>query len=76
MGGTGSYYNSNSKDGQSRSNQETSLYIYSSDSDSVVAECVYTSKSAVMIAVSNITTSAVVAADLYIYTYIQLQLPQ
>ena len=43
------------------------MYIYSSDSDSVVAECIYTSKTAAMIAVSDITTSAVVAADLYIY---------
>ena len=52
------------------------MYMYFSDSDCVVAECIYTSKTAAMIAVSDITTSAVVAADLYIYAYIQPQLQQ
>ena len=39
------------------------MYMYFSGSDCVVAECIYTSGIAAMIAVSDITTSAVVAAD-------------
>ena len=61
------------------------MYMCFSGSDCVVAECIYTSQAATMIAVSDVTTSAVVAADgrgsdiptsavgaadLYIYTYL------
>ena len=39
------------------------MYMCFSGSDCVVAECIYTSEAATMIAVSDVTASAVVAAD-------------
>ena len=44
------------------------MYMYFSGSDRVVAECIYTSKTAALRAVSSIATSAVVAA--YTYTHV------
>ena len=39
------------------------MCMYFSGSDCVVAECIYTSEAAAMIVVSDLTTSAVIAAD-------------